>query len=132
MKSWESLQPKIWTDFMESRISSLPPAQSLDAVAGHAALALKTLPRNEALVRGFETAEAAAPEVEESIRLLRRSGSLVVLANLAPCLLGGPLAQLLKCLTAIKLCRRLVEQSIPAVPVGWIHSDPVPVFPVDQ
>ncbi len=33
---------------------------------------------------------------------------------------GGPASHLLKCLTAIKVCRELAKYGVPAVPVCWI------------
>jgi hypothetical protein len=60
---------------------------------------------------------------------LRRAGSVAVIANVYPGLLGGPLAQIFKCLTAIKLCAELTKHGIDAVPIAWIHRAVPKNFP---
>jgi len=58
----------------------------------------------------------------DSLERLRRRGSVVVLANIEQGFFGGTLAQILKCLTAARICSKLCEHSIDAVAVGWIRS----------
>ena len=56
-------------------------------------------------------------------------GSVAVIVNFFTSLFGGPLSQLLKCLTAIKVCAELAKAGVAAVPVCWIRPDPPRDFP---
>ena len=50
-------------------------------------------------------------------------GSAAVVSNFYACLLGGPLSQLLKCLTAVKVCAEFEKQGVYAVPVCLARQD---------
>jgi len=55
-------------------------------------------------------------------------GSVVVAANCYAGLFSGPLSQLLKCLTAIKVCAEFKNKGIAAVPVCLVRQDAPPGF----
>ena len=79
--------------------------------------------------------QAAVPgsvQTQENIRRLQTAGSVVVLVELCPVLLGGPAFQILRCLTAIRACEELAGLGIPAVPVCWISETAAPSLPMDS
>jgi len=55
-------------------------------------------------------------------------GSAAVLVNFYAALLGGPLSQLLKCLTAVKVCEEFEKINLSAIPVCLLHRDAPPGF----
>jgi uncharacterized protein YllA (UPF0747 family) len=73
-----------------------------------------------------------SPAEIETARSLQDPGARAVVASIGPSLLGGPLRQLLKCLTAVKLADRLVESGLQAVPVIWVTSERTGDFPPDS
>ncbi len=70
----------------------------------------------------FLTIESGLNSIQtmENLRRLKQPDSVVVVTNLYLSLLGGPVFQLMKCLTSIKLCEELAKRKITAVPVCWI------------
>jgi uncharacterized protein YllA (UPF0747 family) len=79
----------------------------------------------DALVSDFEP-------VPESIQRLLQSRSVAVIAHLQAGLFGGPISQILKCLTAIRICEELAKSKIDAVPVGWLDEAVPPTFPTES
>ena len=55
-------------------------------------------------------------------------GSVAVVANYYAGLFGGPFSQLLKCLTAVKVCTELEKNGTSAVPVCLVRHDAPPGF----
>jgi uncharacterized protein YllA (UPF0747 family) len=115
--------PEIWIDFIQSKLPFLPApcemhtlAARVGAVAGQAARR-KNLFR--LLTKGVTTDSVP---LMESIERLRQSECFVVLANFSSSLFGGPVSQILKCLTAIKVCRELANRQVAAVPLCWMGS----------
>jgi hypothetical protein len=84
------------------------------------------------LIRELSSRQAESPQIEENIRRLCRPDAVVVLADLYPGLFGGPVCQVLKCLTAIKICEQLALRSINAVPIAWNNLDSSSEFPVQS
>ena len=115
-----------WIDFVEGRcpglsVSAIPYGREylhshLKRVKRHASRFEK--PVQEVM---NETSLSGTP-AGESIRRLRQSGSVAVIANVEAGIFGGALSQFLKCLTAVKVCRELAGQGIDAVPVFWINE----------
>jgi uncharacterized protein YllA (UPF0747 family) len=66
--------------------------------------------------------EWRSPRTEENVRRLQRQEAVPIIAAVKASLLGGPLSQFLKCLTAIQVSEELARQSIPAVPVCLIRT----------
>lgn len=60
----------------------------------------------------------------KNLEALRNPGSVVVLSEITAGLFGGTMSQILKCLTAVKLCEELAQRSILAVPVVLVQADP--------
>jgi uncharacterized protein YllA (UPF0747 family) len=63
---------------------------------------------------------ASGSSTRANIRSLRNRAVPVVLTNLRPHALGGPLSDLLKALTAARLAADLTERGIAAVPLIWL------------
>jgi uncharacterized protein YllA (UPF0747 family) len=64
----------------------------------------------------------------ESAQRLRQPESVVVVTSLYLSFLGGPVSQILKCLTAIKVCGELAKRQLTAVPVCWLRAGSPPGF----
>jgi uncharacterized protein YllA (UPF0747 family) len=67
-------------------------------------------------------------QAPDSIQRLLQPGSVAVTAHLQGSLLGGPISQILKCLTAILVCEELAKYGIAAVPVGWLDEAALSAF----
>ena len=105
MKYGESPQvPGMWTKCLLSKFSFLPEASETQRVQDIFA----RLKRDGFPHSGF----------------LPDSESVAVIASFHAGLFGGPVSQILKCLTAIKICNTLKLLGISAVPVCWIRSAP--------
>lgn len=62
--------------------------------------------------------------VIENIKSLSSKETLIIATGQQPALLGGPLYNLYKALTAIKLARQLTEQfKLKIIPIFWLASD---------
>jgi uncharacterized protein YllA (UPF0747 family) len=96
--------PNIWIDFANSKLPLLPGPCDLSRIQAVAEVAGKAPIQN--FTMDFDT------------------GSVAVVVNFYASLLGGPVSQILKCLTAIKVCAELKKEGIAASPVCWIHSSP--------
>jgi uncharacterized protein YllA (UPF0747 family) len=116
--------PKIWLDFAAGSLSGLPSLSAFPNIQSLQAQAQKAISRKHrcenlshllALTTGPDSAPAG-----ESIHGLEQSDAVVVVTEIQASLFGGPLFHLLKCLTAIKVCRELAKRGIPAMPVCWI------------
>ena len=59
-------------------------------------------------------------------------GSVAVVTNYYTGIFGGPLSQLLKCLTAVKICAELEKNGASAVPVCLVRHDTPPGFSQDE
>jgi uncharacterized protein YllA (UPF0747 family) len=95
--------PKIWIDFLSSKLTLLPGPLAIDKICA--------------------VAESVGKARIPNRNLPMESGSVAVVVNLYRSLFGGPASQILKCLTAIKVCEELKQQGIAASPVCWIHSE---------
>jgi uncharacterized protein YllA (UPF0747 family) len=100
--------PKIWIDFLDSKLPLLPGPLEIDRIRAVAESVRKTGIQNRNLPMG--------------------EGSIAVVANFYASLFGGPVSQILKCLTAIKVCEELKTQGIAAVSVCWLHTSAPPGF----
>ncbi len=103
-------------------------ARSLDELLKRAPTGADRIVPRDALVRAF-TAYAerhgAPPEVFESAKRLADPKVQIVITGQQPGLIGGPLFNLHKVATAIRLCQQIEAENgaIRAVPVFWNHSD---------
>lgn len=88
--------------------------------------ALKNQPvEREPLCHILESAEDLnSAQTLEKIKTLRHPGSVVVVAGFYPGLFGGEAYQMMKCLTAIKVCEELERHDVAAIPVCWIDTSP--------
>lgn len=116
--------PKPWNDFLHSRLSFGP--ADLSSIPPIADAALKQKNRREDLFRFLLSRKIAPAKLQENIERLASSDSVVVATRISASLFGGPARQILKCLTAKRICDELAKHSVNAVPVGWIDPDPSP------
>ncbi len=86
------------------------------------AAAFKGVLRLDASKLFLTEAEWISDRTVENIRRLQSGDSVALVAAVNADALGGPLAQWLKCLTAIKSCEELEKHSIAAVPVCRIEE----------
>jgi uncharacterized protein YllA (UPF0747 family) len=100
--------PNIWIDFLNSKLPLLPAHLEMPGI--------------------YAVAESAEKAGHLNRRLNSGENPVAVVANFYASLFGGPVSQILKCLTAIKICEELKQQGIAASPVCWIHSSPPPGF----
>lgn len=105
MKSRELPQePGMWTQNLLSKLPFLPEASGTQKMQALSA----SLQRDTIHNHGF----------------FNSSASVAVVASFYGGLLGGPISQILKCFTAIKICDELERQGISAAPICWIRSAP--------
>jgi uncharacterized protein YllA (UPF0747 family) len=120
--------PEIWFDFLQRRLPALPFPGTIEELAVHAEQL-----RNGTADRGFIRipliSKSEWPRLTENIQRISRPDAVAVVADLYPGLFGGPVCQVLKCLTAIKVCEILMKNSCNAVPVAWTHAAAPPEFP---
>jgi hypothetical protein len=110
-----------WLDFLRTGRPFADASPTLERLAAHA--------ENVFRAAAAQKIPAESLSLFGNTERLRRAGSVAVIANVYPGLLGGPLAQMLKCLTAIKLCAELAKHGIDAVPVAWMHRAVPQNFP---
>ncbi len=113
--------PRFWLDFLESKLPALPLPSSIAAMAADAGQIRTRAAVNEELI-GYLSGQEKTPRIAEKVRQLEQRDSVVVVAVIAAALFGGPVAQILKCLTAIRACEELARFSANAVPVCWIGT----------
>jgi len=121
--------PRIWTDFMRSRLPFLQSIPTLQDLIEH-----RKRVKYQAGHRGDLNHFLVAREGQDSspvlknVQRLRSPETVAVVANFYSSLFGGPVYQILKCLTAIRICEELTKHQIEAVPVCWVSSQPPPGF----
>jgi len=115
--------PEIWLDFLRARLTLAPAGRIMDFLAAHADVYRRQAADSEILLRILaDSAEARDAPIRDVLDRLRQPGTVAVLAGITPCLFGGPAFQMLKCLTALKICEELSRRTIRAVPICWIRS----------
>jgi uncharacterized protein YllA (UPF0747 family) len=95
-------EPGMWTEIQLSKLPFLPEASGMQKMQALS----PSLQRNTIRNHGF----------------LPSTTSVAVVAIFYGGLFGGPVSQVLKCFTAIKICDELARQGISAAPVCWIQS----------
>ena len=113
--------PRVWLDFLESKLPALPLPSSIEAMAANSGEIRTRAAVNEELIR-YLSAQGKTPRLVENIQRLKQPDSVLVVAAVTAALFGGPAAQILKCLTAIRACEELTKVSVNAVPVCWIGT----------
>ncbi len=120
--------PENWIEFTEnlhSRFSGLPAAGQMETLAASMNIAKDPVAGSEIVRHSLNDSYEWSPaQTRENIRQLQQSETAVVATSNYASLFGGPVCQMLKCLTAIKICEALAERAIPAVPVCWIRTAP--------
>ena len=122
--------PRIWTDFVRSRLQFLQPFPTLQDLLERRK-GLKARPAQGAGLLPFPAAgkgQDSAP-VLKNIQRLGRPETVAVVTNFYAGLFGGAVYQVLKCLAAIRICEELEKQGVEAVPVCWFSPQPPPGCP---
>jgi len=102
----------IWRDFLECRLPIRPGFAEIERIAELSA-ALKQI--------SFPSSAVDLPP-----------GSVAVIVNYYAGFFGGPLSQLLKCLTAIKVCAEFEKRGVAAVTVCRVCRDAPPRFSTNE
>jgi uncharacterized protein YllA (UPF0747 family) len=120
--------PGIWLDFLRGHMPVLRPVNAVGDLAKQAE-ALCGYPRaNRDLIRILADEQMEAPQISENIQRLNQPEAVVVLMQLSAGFFGGSAGQILKCLAGIKVCERLKENSVNAVPLAWVNPSPSQAF----
>jgi uncharacterized protein YllA (UPF0747 family) len=115
--------PGIWLDFVHSRLPISAGTRDLSSLSVPAEALLRQAVWCEDFCRFLEREHGLLPaRALANAHRVAQPGTVVVLANLSPGLFGGPARQILKCLTAIKICETLARHNLEAVPVCWIQD----------
>jgi len=115
--------PEIWLDFLHARLPIAPASRDIDSMAGRADAYRRQAANGAHLFRISAAAEEArSARTRDALDRLRQPGTVAVLTGVSPGLLGGPAYQMLKCLTALRICEELSRRNVSAVPVCWIRS----------
>ena len=116
--------PGIWVDYAAGSLpglSSLLVLPNMQSLRAQAESVKKRQGRREALSHILpKTTDPATVLFHDCARGPGRPEAVVVVTEIQASLFGGPASHLLKCLTAIKVCRELAKYGVPAVPVCWI------------
>jgi len=121
--------PAAWNDFLHSRLQFAPAWRSIDALAVQEDLYRRQAMLSEGLFQGLAAVEdSGGALIRDTMRRLQQ-GAVAVLVGVSPGLFGGPTFQMLKCLTALKICDELSRRNIDAVPVCWIRASVSEDFP---
>ena len=121
--------PKLFLDYLDQAPAAnafYPCRPNMESLQSHAAaLSEKAFPRKElsSILMGQAEEFQSGLRARENIQRLSEDGTVVVLTGLGAEPFGGPLADYLKCLTAIKLASSLNERGFTAIPLVWIHSE---------
>ena len=94
---------EIWRDFLECRLPVLPGPAEIGRVAKLA---------DSIKQKNFSSSEVNIPP-----------GSVAIVANISAVPFGGPLSQLLKCLTAVKICAEFEKNGVVAAPVCCVREE---------
>jgi uncharacterized protein YllA (UPF0747 family) len=114
--------PRIWIDFVNSRLSSPLGFQAVQTLAEHVAAPKHRVKPLEAILGFLTKGQPDSAAALRNIQRLQQSQAGVVITNFQVSLLGGPMSQILKCLTAIKVCEELTTYKTPAVPLCWVSA----------
>jgi hypothetical protein len=120
--------PELWCAFLKGGVPALPFPGTIEGLAA-CAERVQNHPADPGFVRVLSNGTSEAFQVSENIQRLTRPDAVVVLADIYPGLLGGPVCQVLKCLTAVKVCELLKKNSCNAVPVAWTNNTSPPGYP---
>lgn len=114
--------PGSWLDFIRSRLPLRPALTSISALLDRArALTEKPIDRHNLCNTLANAGDLCSGRTLDSIQKLRHPESVVVSADIYPGLFGGQTCQILKCLTAIKICEELESRGFRAIPLCWIN-----------
>jgi uncharacterized protein YllA (UPF0747 family) len=121
--------PQKWLDFLNSKQPFLPAIHEMSMLSERIKATHYRMAKNEAFRTLADAITSDFERAPDGIRNLLQSSSVAVIAHLHAGLFGGPISQILKCLTAIRICEELTKYKIDAVPVGWLDEAVSPAFP---
>ena len=100
--------PRIWTDFMRSRMPFLQPLPTLQDLIEHSKRVKYQAGQRDDLYHFLVAREGKnSSTVLKNVQRLRSPETFAVVTNFYSSLFGGPVYQVLKCLTAIRICEEL-------------------------
>lgn len=115
--------PDLWMDFLNSKLQAFSVPASIPELVRQ----MNTIPGRAIDSKWIRLAAGMANGQEartaENIERLSRPDAVAIVANVYPGIFGGPAAQILKCLTSVKLSDHLRTHSINAVPVAWVFPE---------
>jgi len=121
--------PQRWIDFMNSKLPFLPAPCEMQMLSDRANAVRTSAWRKNELLNGL--ANTAAPDFSKIADNLKQGGFAVAF-DMRAGIFGGPLSQILKCLTAIKACEELAKIGISAVPTGCVSAAKHSSFPMES
>jgi uncharacterized protein YllA (UPF0747 family) len=118
--------PRNWIEFaagINRRLSSMPASNQLQFLAENKDEVRRQACGRELLARLLSADYQSIPaRTRQNMQRLQDTKSVVVAADLRASLFGGPMGQMLKCMTLIKICEDLLNSGVSAVPVCWISA----------
>jgi uncharacterized protein YllA (UPF0747 family) len=122
--------PQHWLDFLNSKLLFSSAASEMSKLPERANAIHDRMARNETFRILADVIVNDLGQAHDSIQHLLQPGSVAVIARLQGSLFGGPIAQILKCLTAIRVCEELAKYGVAAVPVCWLDENAPSTLPV--
>ena len=114
--------PRIWIDFVSSKLSFLPAPREMKKLREIADAVKAQTTKRKRLFQILTNGEILDSVQRDNIQQLLQPESVAVVTNFYPSLLGGHVSQILKCLTAVKVCEELAKDGILSVPVCWVNT----------
>jgi uncharacterized protein YllA (UPF0747 family) len=122
--------PREWLDFLNSKQPFFPAANEMLVLSERLRAIHHRMAKDETLRTLANVIVSDFERAPDRIQRLLQSSSVAVSAHLQAGLFGGPISQILKCLTAIRICEELSKFKIDAVPVGWLDEAVPSTFPI--
>jgi uncharacterized protein YllA (UPF0747 family) len=121
--------PQKWLDFLNLKLPFSPAIYEMSGLPERANALHQRMAKNETFRALRDVIVSDLDPPPDTIQRLLQPGSVVVTTHLQASLLGGPISQILKCLTASRVCEELKKYGIAAVPVAWL-DEASPPFPI--
>ncbi len=118
--------PRIWLDFLQSKIPLLTAPSGVRSLVAHVNEVVRRRTGNDDFIRALAGREPESSQVLEKIERLARRDSVAVVTEIRASLFGGPVVNILKCFTTIKLCEELAKNGVSAIPICWVNTDSPP------
>jgi uncharacterized protein YllA (UPF0747 family) len=114
--------PQPWLDFLNSKLPFIPAVYEIPMLPDRMTAFHNRMAENRAFRILADAAMPALDPATSDVQRLLQPGSVAVTARIQAGLFGGPLSQILKCLTVIRVCEELAKYQIAAIPVCWFDE----------